>query len=520
MRRTMSLALLTAALGLAVTGTPQARTWRVRPDGTGDVPTIQAGIDSAAPGDTVLLEGGCYTGAGNRDLDYSGKAIAVRSENCDPDACVIDCQGSEADPHRGFRFVSGEGAESVLEGVTVSNGHAAGTSPENRGGALYCANSSPTLRECRFGASHAYIGGAVHVEASSPAITGCVFSDNEAGYLGGGLSVYYGSTPVLSDCHFSANTATYGGAISCFQGAPSLTGCVFQANSGHYGGGIYWGDSSTPRLNSCSFSDNSAVANGGGISLVGSSGTVTACVFSCNSAPQGSAMNMTDYAAPKISGCSFVGNSGGAGGAVRLSYFSSPRIEYCVFQENTARNGAALDSDSSTPRIRYSIFAGNSADETGGAIRFNYAGDAFSADHLTLFGNHAGDHGSGIFCSSNADVYVSNSILAYGTGAEAVYCRFGGRVTLNCCDVCCNAGGNWIECISGQYGINGNIMACPSFCDARSGDFHLCDESPCLPGNHPHGYDCGLIGAWGEGCTCGPSRIQVTTWGMLKRMHR
>ena len=25
-------------------------------------------------------------------------------------------------------------------------------------------------------------------------------------------------------------------------------------------------------------------------------------------------------------------------------------------------------------------------------------------------------------------------------------------------------------------------------------------NSPCLPGNHPDGYDCGLIGALGEGC--------------------
>jgi hypothetical protein len=31
-------------------------------------------------------------------------------------------------------------------------------------------------------------------------------------------------------------------------------------------------------------------------------------------------------------------------------------------------------------------------------------------------------------------------------------------------------------------------------------DYRLEPGSPCLPGNHPYGYDCGLIGAHGIGC--------------------
>jgi len=113
-----------------------------------------------------------------------------------------------------------------------------------------------------------------------------------------------------------------------------------------------------------------------------------------------------------------------------------------------------------------------------------------------------------------------NSIVADSPNGVAISCEFDCHLELTCCDIYGNAGGDWVGCIADQLGINGNFSACPSFCDAPGGNFQLCDESPCAPGNHPDGIDCGLIGALDVGCVCGPSASEPTTWGAIKSIYK
>ncbi|KPL05784.1 hypothetical protein AMJ71_10990, partial [candidate division TA06 bacterium SM1_40] len=174
------------------------RTWRV-PD---ECPTIQAGIDSASNGDTVMVADGLYTGEGNRDVFFLGKAIVVMSEN-GPGRTIIDCQQSG----RGFCF-SGEGPNAVLRGFTISNGHT------TNGGGIYCHNASPT-------------------------IYGNIVRANTAEDAGGGIHCSTSSFPTLIGNTITGNRAERGGGVYCLDSSPTLINSVLWSDSASTGPEVY-----------------------------------------------------------------------------------------------------------------------------------------------------------------------------------------------------------------------------------------------------------------------------------------
>ena len=56
----------------------------------GDSSTIQAGINGATDGDTVLVADGVYYGYGNYGISFNGKQVLLMSEN-GPDYTIIEC---------------------------------------------------------------------------------------------------------------------------------------------------------------------------------------------------------------------------------------------------------------------------------------------------------------------------------------------------------------------------------------------------------------------------------------------
>jgi len=267
-----------------------ARTWYINPDGSGDAPTIQAAIDSCTDSDIVELASGTYTSDGNRDVDFFGKQITVRGKTGDAADCVIDCQGSEAENHRGFIFQTGETSESRLESLTITNGYLDSPSPYPGvcGGGIQVWNgSSPTLENLTLRANRAPSGGGMFIMDSEVNVSDCRFLDNQAPWGGGGGISAHNWNPgePISDCLFQGNsTHQAGGGLACGSSDLVFRRCQFLENTvDEYGGGFFAYLSTNCEFEDCTFARNSVAepygGYGGGLSIWGGSTKLRRCTI-------------------------------------------------------------------------------------------------------------------------------------------------------------------------------------------------------------------------------------------------
>jgi len=188
--------------------------------------TIQAAINAVSDGDTIILRDGTFSGPGNRNINFKGKAIWLRSEN-GPGSCTIDAE----DASRGVIFLQGETVSSVLDGVTITNGNAF------YGGGIYCVNSSPTIQNCIVEGSAAEYGGGVCLSVSDASLTNCTVVGNTANEGGGGIFLY-DSDPAVKHCTIADNSAFVGGAVDCYAASPTITNSILWGNAATYGSEI------------------------------------------------------------------------------------------------------------------------------------------------------------------------------------------------------------------------------------------------------------------------------------------
>ena len=209
--------------------------YHVDSDGSGDYTSIQLAIDAAPPYGTVTLGDGSFSANGNMDLDFHGKPIQLVSLNGNPSNCIIDCQGTESEPHRGFIFQSGENSESVIEGITIMGGYA------DEGGAIKCeSGSSPTIRNCVLRDNYATSGGALHCsEESNPQVEYTLIHSSEAA-TGGAISADT-SSPTFENCTISYNSAPIASAAFLLYSTPSFENCILSHSTG--GSAIFCVDS-------------------------------------------------------------------------------------------------------------------------------------------------------------------------------------------------------------------------------------------------------------------------------------
>ena len=295
----------------------------------GGYATIQEAIDAASNGDTVLVADGVYKGLGNRNLDFRGKAIVVRSEK-GPRHTIINCEGEA----RGFYFHGWEKRTSVVSGFTITHGY-----DKDEGGGIYCYKSSPTITDCR--------------------ITECTVR-----LKGGGVYCSASSSPVFVDCTISNNSSEQGGGMYVSLSSPSLTRCVISNNRATgVGGGVY-SFLSPMTLDRCTVSGNAARNAGGGIYCNASNPTITGSTISANRAnSQGGGIYCLS-ASPELTNCLITENGAGLGAGIYSAALSVPELTHCLFNGNTATDrGGAVYCNQSSPTIINSILWGDSPDE-------------------------------------------------------------------------------------------------------------------------------------------------------------
>jgi hypothetical protein len=428
-----------------------------------DYPTIQAGIDAAAVGDTVLVADGTYTGTGNVDLDFGGKNITVQSVD-GPHATIIDCGAIEAGYqqgyHRGFYLHSGETTAATISGFTIENGFIGnaldGTPQQNdQGGGIYVAHA--TVDNCIVSNNYAeyslgdgppqgnYEAGGGGIWAGNGSVlTNCIVTNNSSP-VGGGI--YAESNVTLTNCTVSGNSQTgvYAGSGS------ALTGCIITDNTTTVGlscGGIK-GIGIT--MTNCTVKDNtispylyvSVIESAGGVDV--SDSTLNGCTISGNAIQRGENDNVGGIRAidSVVIGCTVSNNS---------------VAESTYFMPNFSCGGVYSDGSILTN----CVVSGNTADVGSGGIWALLS----TITNCTVAGNtnYSGDGGGGISASGST---LTNCILWYDQSGDASEIVDGGTDSLRVsyCDV------------QGGYSGVGNVAIVPRFDDPVSGDFAIGNSS-------------------------------------------
>jgi len=346
--------------------------------------TINAGLDAAAPGDTVLVAPGTYSDFEIRTLVGQSSACAflkagvvLKSEG-GSSATSLDRQGVETSATdytvvgwfadgavmEGFRITGNppeveavlvQGLPPTPPMVTFRDCRFEGLVSEGMG-ALRARYSSAALYDCQFVDCHGDASATVRQSEAHMIVENCVFENCSPTALRCEGDSFVAETLVVRNSIFRNNSSTLsGGAIiaSYYDGGAVIEGCLFEGNQAYLSGGAIVAYAATSFVLRDNVFVNNRVeghiyATGGGMYLANGAGPL--CVIERNTF-YGCHQGYFD------GGSALYGNGGGptlrdnvfvlSTGAPAVSLTSAPVDEGCnLFWNNLAGDAVGFTPDS------------------------------------------------------------------------------------------------------------------------------------------------------------------------------
>jgi len=279
-------------------------------------PTIQAGINAATNGDTVLVAPGAYY----EHITFQGKAIEVRS-SFGPDSTVISGAGSGT----AVTFNSGEGSSSVLRGFTVRDSSTG----------VLAVNASPmivsNLVTRNLGHAIDVAGGAATIESNEVIDNvGCA----ETGIRVSGNSATIRLNHVMGNHPTTCSSGNPGGGIHVGAATGTLIEkYLIEQNTQSFGAGIGLNATSNVVIRDNVIRYNMAGNDGGGIETINTGGgTIVQNVIYGNTASSGGGIELS-AGSPGflVASNTIIGNVGGGllfDGGINCTAASAPVLSH------------------------------------------------------------------------------------------------------------------------------------------------------------------------------------------------
>ncbi len=362
-----------------------------------DYTTIQAALNAAQTGDTVLVQPSTYY----ENIiwpDVNGIKLISAGDSSNT---VIDGGGISS-------VIYMNPSSATIDTITMIKGfmitHGGNIS---NGGGLVCINASPTIEMTMITLNSVSVnGGGGYFNNSHAAIRNSTILTNTSAYLGGGLYLT-GSNIQLANVNIYDNSSDWeGGGIYIDESNPTIDNCSIESNHaiGHDGGGIY-SILSNPIIKDSELSNNFAISGG-------------AIYF--------------NYGSPSISNTLLSYNTASSQGGGIACFRSMPTLINVTMYRNTASQGGGYLSWPEGVNFNNVIVAGNFASGNAGGIYLALESNTSAISGLNLIGNRANGVGGGLYLS-NCLMNITNCTISRNISddsGDGIYTTDGSNLSL------------------------------------------------------------------------------------------